>query len=172
MPVSFAKMDQTNVMIALFLLMVIIVCMNPTMIKKLNHTVLGRIIIVGIIVYFAVHNTTAGILAALVVICAMQTYIYQEGFDGAVAPVTGDTPATAPGSAAGLEQGSQIDQTKVEELKKKIAEASSTPDQLATQQQMQPVSSNTIQPPPPSGNGDDVAPAVKETFQTLEYSQY
>jgi hypothetical protein len=178
MPVSFANMDQTNVMIALFLLMVTIVCVNPTMVKKLNNTVLGRIILVAIIVYFAVHNTTAGILAGLVVICAMQTYIYQEGFDGAVAGnapgSTATATATAPvqAQATGLEQESKIDQTKVDELKKKLAEASSTPDQLATQQQMQPVSSNTIQQPPPTGNGDDVAPAVKETFQTLAYSAY
>lgn len=181
MLVSFPKMNQTNVMIALFLLMVTVVCMNPSMVKKLNHTILGRIIIVAIIVYFAVHNTTVGILAALVIICAMQTYIYQEGIDGTVVEVTGNTPGStattpaqspAPATATGLEQGSQIDQTKVDELKKTLAEASTTPDQLATLQQMQPVASNTIPVGPSNNNGDDVTPAVKETFQTLAYSKY
>jgi hypothetical protein len=45
-----------------------------------------------------------------------------------------------------------------------------TPDQLATQEQMQPVASTAVTPP--SNDGDDVAPAVKETFQTLGYSAY
>jgi hypothetical protein len=166
MLVSFAKMDQMNVMFALFLLLLAVVCVYPSMVKKLNHTVLGRIIIVAIIVYFSLHNTTAGILAALVIICVMQSYIYQEGFDG-----TGANDSAPTVSAAGLEQSSQIDPVKVDELKKKIEEAKmNTPDQLATQQQMQPVASTAVTPP--SDNGDDVAPSVKETFQTLGYSPY
>ena len=171
MLVSFPKMDQMNVMFALFVLLVAVVYVNPSMVKKLNHTILGRIIIVAIIVYFSVHNTTAGILAALVIICVMQSYIYQEGFDGTGAVTA---PSAAPTvSAAGLEKDSQVDQTKVDDLKKKIEEAKmNTPDQLATQQQMQPVSSKMVSTPPMSGNGDDVAPSVKETFQTLAYSQY
>jgi hypothetical protein len=168
MPVSFAKMDQMNVMFALFVLLVVVLCVNPSMVKNLNQSVLGRLIIVAIIVYFSVHNTTAGILAALVIICVMQSYVYQEGFDGTGASASDNVPTT---SAAGLEKDSQIDQSKVEELKKKIAEATSTPDQLATQAQMQPVASSPATPPM-GDNGDDVAPSVKETFQTLGYSAY
>jgi hypothetical protein len=167
MPVSFAKMDQMNVMFALFLLLVAVVCIHPDMIKKLNHTVLGRLIIVAIIVYFSVHNTTVGILAALVIICVMQTYVYQEGFDGAGAVTDASVSTTSDSSV-----DSQIDQSKVEELKKKIEAAKmNVPDQLATQEQMQPVAS-TPTTPPMGDNGDDVVPAVKETFQTLGYSAY
>ena len=163
MLVSFAKMDQINVMFALFILLVAVVYVHPSMIKKLNHTVLGRIILVAIIVYFSVHNTTAGILAALVIICVMQTYIYQEGLDGTGVPTV---------TAASLEKDSQIDQTKVDELKKKIEAAkTNTPDQLATQEQMKPVAS-TASTPLPTSDGDNVAPSVKETFQPLGYSQY
>jgi hypothetical protein len=179
MLISFTKMNQMNAMIALFLLLVAVVYVHPAMVKKLNHTVLGRIIIVAIIVYFAVHNTTAGILAALVIICTMQTYIYQEGFDGTGATTTtggaptiqNDSSLGAPGSS--LEQVSKIDQAKVDELKQKIEAAkTNAPDQLATQQQMQSVPSNTIATPVTTGNGDDVSAASKETFQTLGFSQY
>jgi hypothetical protein len=165
MLVSFPKMDQMNVMFALFLLLVTIVCVNPDMVKKLNHTVLGRLIIVAMVVYFSVHNTTVGILAALVIICVMQTYVYQEGFDG-----TGDVNPTA--STGSLDD--KIDQSKVEDLKKKIEVAkTNTPDQLTTEQQMQPVASKTVTTPLPTSDGDVIAPAaVKETFQTLGYSAY
>lgn len=172
MPVSFAKMTQMNVMFALFVLLVAVVCLHPEMVKKLNHTVLGRIIIVAIIVYFSLHNTTVGILAALVIICVMQSYIYQEGFEGGATDATATATASVPTvSAASLEIASQINQPKVDELKQKIEEAKmNTPDQLATQEQMQPVASTAVTPP--SNDGDDVVPAVKETFQTLGYSAY
>lgn len=171
MLVSFPKMDKMNVMFALFVLLVVVVCVNPSMIKKLNQTVLGRLILVAIIVYFSVHNTTAGILAALVIICVMQSYVYQEGFDGSGA--VSATPAAPTVTAAGLETDSKVDQTKVEDLKKKIEAAKmNEPDQLAREQQMQPVSSKTVSTPPMTGDGDDVAPSVKETFQSLGYSAY
>jgi hypothetical protein len=165
MLVSFPKMDQMNVMFALFLLLVAVVYVHPDMVKKLNHTVLGRLIIVAIIVYFSVHNTTVGILAALVIICVMQSYVFQEGFDG--------TGASAPTvSAAGLETDSQIDPAKVDELKKKIEAAkTNAPDQLAAEEQMKPVASAAATPP--SSDGDVIMPAaVKEPFQTLGYSAY
>jgi hypothetical protein len=169
MLVSFAKMNQMNVMFALFVLLVAIVCLHPEMVKKLNQTVLGRLIIVAIIVYFSVHNTTVGILAALVIICVMQSYIYREGFEGGATDASASAPTV---SASSLEIASQINQPKVDELKKKIEEAKmNTPDQLATQEQMKPVAS-TASTPPMGGNGDDVAPSVKETFQTLGYSAY
>jgi hypothetical protein len=185
MLISFAKMDKMNAMIALFLLLVAVVYVHPTMVKNLNHTVLGRIILVAIIVYFSVHNTTVGILAALVIICTMQTYIYQEGFDGTGATTTTTTATTTGGAptiqndsglgtpGSSLEQVSKIDQAKVDDLKQKIEAAKMNgPDQLATQQQMQSAPSNTITVPVSSGNGDDVSAASKETFQTLGYSAY
>jgi hypothetical protein len=166
MLVSFAKMDQMNVMFALFVLLAAVACLHPEMVKKLNHTVLGRLIIVAIIVYFSLHNMTVGILAALVIICVMQSYVYQEGFEG------GATDSMPTVSTASLEIASQIDQPKVDELKKKIEEAKmNTPDQLATQEQMKPVASIAVTPP--SSDGDVIMPAaVKEPFQTLGYSAY
>lgn len=174
MLVSFTKMNQTQTMIALFVLLVAIVYVHPSMVKKLNHSVLGRVILVAVVVYFSVHNTTAGILAALVIICTMQTYIYQEGFDG-----TGSTTnATASGDPtvkndsglgsplSSLEKVSKIDQSKVDDLKNKIEAAkTNAADQLTTQQQMQPVNSKAT-PTPTGGSSDDVMPAGKETFQT------
>lgn len=170
MLVSFAKMDQMNIMFALFLLLVVTVYTNPSMVKKLNHTILGRLIIVAIIVYFSVHNTTAGILATLVIICAMQKYIYQEGFDDATTSATNaDSAATKNVGADSLEQDSNIDKSKVDDLKKKIE---ATTDQITSQEQIQSVNSNSLPTPPPSGNDNEVTPSGKETFQTLGFSAY
>lgn len=172
MLVSFAKMDQMNIMFALFLLLVVTVYIHPSMVKKLNHTILGRLIIVAIIVYFSAHNTTAGILATLVIICAMQRYIYQEGFDDASkntnATNTNNTTVENVG-ADSLEQDSMIDKSKVEDLKIKM---NATTDQLTSQEEIQSVNSNSLPTPPSSGNDNEVTPSGKETFQTLGFSAY
>jgi hypothetical protein len=69
-------------MLALFLLVAIVAYVNPSIVHHLNSTILGRLVTVIIIIYFASKNLVVGLLATLIVIAIMQTTIYQEGMIG------------------------------------------------------------------------------------------
>jgi hypothetical protein len=86
-----SKLSQTHIMLALFSLVAIVAYVNPSIVHHLNSTILGRLVTVIIIIYFASKNLVAGLLATLIVIAIMQTTIYQEGMEGE----TADEPTDA-----------------------------------------------------------------------------
>jgi hypothetical protein len=66
---------------ALFVLLLIVLYVDPSIIKSLNQNVLGRIVILLVVVFFAANDTTAGLLVVLVIISIMQMYYIKEGFN-------------------------------------------------------------------------------------------
>lgn len=73
------KMTSTHLMLGLFSLLVIVLFIKPNFVNLLNKTILGRSILAVIIIYFANYNSTAGLLAVLVIVAFMQTNYLQEG---------------------------------------------------------------------------------------------
>jgi cytoskeletal protein RodZ len=73
------KMSSTHLMLGLFSLLVIVLFIKPNFVNLLNKTILGRSILAVIIIYFANCNSTAGLLAVLVIVAFMQTNYLQEG---------------------------------------------------------------------------------------------
>ena len=70
---------------ALFLLIVAIVVVKPAIINDLYGNILGRIVLIAIILFFTIHNTTLGLLVALCLIVASNQFfgvnkIRIEGF--------------------------------------------------------------------------------------------
>ena len=69
----------TNYLILLIAL-AIIVAMNPRIVSQLYNTVLGRIILLLFVVYFACLNLTLGLLAVFIIIIFSNQYtVYAEG---------------------------------------------------------------------------------------------
>ena len=72
---------------ALFLLIVAIVAVKPDIINDLYGNILGRIVLIAIILFFTIHNTTLGLLVALCLIVASNQFFGAnkmriEGFKG------------------------------------------------------------------------------------------
>ena len=70
---------------ALFLLIVAITTISPNIINDLYGNILGRIVLIAIILFFTIHNTTLGLLVALCLIVASNQFfgvnkIRIEGF--------------------------------------------------------------------------------------------
>jgi cytoskeletal protein RodZ len=65
----------------LFTLLIIVLIVNPRSLNNLYNNTLGRLALIALIIFFAMHNVTLGLLAALCVIIASNMYMF-EGFEG------------------------------------------------------------------------------------------
>lgn len=72
-------MQKIHALLGLFILLLIVLVINPRVINDANNTILGRIMIIGFILFLTVHNTTLGLLAALCLIIAVNMF-FMEGF--------------------------------------------------------------------------------------------
>jgi hypothetical protein len=59
---------------ALFLLIVAIVAVKPEIISDIYDTILGRIVLIAIILFFTIHHATLGLLVALCLIVASNQF--------------------------------------------------------------------------------------------------
>lgn len=59
---------------ALFLFIVAIVALKPEIISDIYDTILGRIVLIAIILFFTIHNSTLGLLVALCLIVASNQF--------------------------------------------------------------------------------------------------
>ena len=72
---------KSQSMVALFLALVVSLALNPTIINNIYENVLGRIVLICIVIFFAINNTTLGLLVVLVIIAALNQYgSFTEGF--------------------------------------------------------------------------------------------
>jgi hypothetical protein len=64
----------TKTMGALFAALAIILAVSPRYIYNIYSTILGRILLIGIVVFFSMNNITLGLLAALAIIAASNQF--------------------------------------------------------------------------------------------------
>ena len=68
-------------MVGLFILLVIILAVNPKVVKNIYDTFLGRVFLIGITVFFAMYNRTLGLLVVLTIIAGLNQFgSFTEGF--------------------------------------------------------------------------------------------
>lgn len=61
----------------LFLLLVLVLVISPKTIKNVYDTILGRLVLICIIVFFTIHNATLGLLVALIVIISSNLFLFE-----------------------------------------------------------------------------------------------
>jgi hypothetical protein len=66
----------------LFTMLVVILIVSPRSINNMYNNILGRVGLIALIIFFAMHNVTLGLLVALCIIVASNMYMF-EGFDNA-----------------------------------------------------------------------------------------
>ena len=166
----------------LFVLLVIILAINPKLIKQMYNNILGRLLILLAIIFCAMNNVTLGLLLTLCLIILLNRYnTFTEGLDtmGITTPQTiGDDNVVA-----NSEPGQKINVTtnvptsiplgsRLSDLKAKLASNSSIGvnggngvDVPAMQQTINAVPSNTL-PIQKMTSSEDVNAASQGTLDT------
>ena len=77
---------------AIFVVLVIILAVNPKTVNNIYNTILGRLFLIAVVIFFAMHNTTLGLLTALTIITALNQFgSFTEGM------TIGDDNMVSPG---------------------------------------------------------------------------
>lgn len=80
---------ETKCVIALFVGLLIILAVNPRMINNIYSTILGRLVLIGVVIFLAMNNLVLGLLVALAIISSINQFgSFVEGMDTMAAPVT------------------------------------------------------------------------------------
>jgi hypothetical protein len=67
---------------ALFVALVIILAINPTIVHNMYSSILGRLFLILIVIFFAMNNLTLGLLMVLTIITALNQYgSFVEGME-------------------------------------------------------------------------------------------
>ena len=67
---------------ALFMALIIILIVSPRTIHNVYNSILGRVVLIGIVIFFSMNNLTLGLLIALAVIAASNQFApFVEGME-------------------------------------------------------------------------------------------
>jgi hypothetical protein len=133
-------MQKIQVLFGLFILILIVLFMNPRIINDVNKSVLGRIMLIGLVIYFTCHNTTLGLLVALCLIIAINMFV-MEGIDETLAP--------------------EVEEEEEKTVTMPMEEEEGVDTQTA-HESIQPVESNTVPVSKDTFSSVDVAPLNPE----------
>jgi hypothetical protein len=163
--------------VGLFILLVIILAVNPKIVNNIYGTVLGRVFLIGITIFFAMYNTTLGLLVALTIIAASNQFgSFTEGMDNATPTTIGDdNVSTTPdaGKIAVLTQGAVADavQKKKSELTDvNKSEGSEGIDKETIKTAIMSKNSNTIAAD--KSSSDEVEPSVEGMLNRIKNNSY
>jgi hypothetical protein len=65
---------RTKTIGALFIALAIILAVKPILIHNAYHSILGRLILIALVIFFSMNNVTLGLLVALVIIAASNQF--------------------------------------------------------------------------------------------------
>ena len=119
--------------IALFVALLVVLAISPKLINNLYNSILGRILLIAVLIFFAMNNVTLGLLVALCLIIILHKYgVFVEGLDNMEQTI--QTPGTIGDDNVVNPSGDKIkvvtnavasapkDGTKLSELKAKAQE--------------------------------------------------
>ena len=153
-------MQKIQFLIGLFVLIVVVLVLNPRVINDIHKTILGRIVLIGLVIFFTAHNTTLGLLVALCLIIAINMF-FMEGMEGAT--TIGDD---------NMASDSTMSQIKVSTTAPKEEEDNDDGvDKQTVHESIQPIESAAIPVNKSDFSSTDVAPLdpdnVKQGFSLL-----
>ena len=105
-------MYKKHGILGLFVLLVVILIVKPRVFYNLYNNILGRVLLIGVILFFTTFNVTLGLFAALCLIIASNMF-FIEGLDNLNDP---DSTMIQPGTTIGddtVPQGSSPDDAKI-----------------------------------------------------------
>jgi hypothetical protein len=110
------KVSKMNILIGLFFVLLVILVLNPRIIRNLYSSIIGRCILILIVLFFSMNNITLGLLTALIVIIASNMFLF-EGLDNMDTSTTTTLPAKTEKEIAKEQLEKKIDAKTNEEDK-------------------------------------------------------
>ena len=162
-------MQKIQVLIGLFVLIVVVLVLDPRVINDIHKTILGRIMLIGLVIFFTAHNTTLGLLVALCLIIAINMF-FMEGM-----AVEGDENKNSPATTIGDDNvitDSTMPQIKVSTTAPEEEEDKNVGvDKQTVHESIQPIESAAIPVKKSDFSSTDVAPLdpvnAKQGFSLL-----
>lgn len=164
---------------ALFVALVIILAVNPKAVNNMYKTLLGRIFLVCVVIFFAMNNTTLGLLVVLAVITASNQFgSFVEGMENQTATTVGEENVDTTGEQTVLtNSAAEAAKKKISDLKKEIDDGTTGIDKEDIKAAIMSKDSNTIPVDKHMTSSDEVRPSSSATLnsssRTLEgFSAY
>lgn len=152
---------KTNGIFALFFVLIIILIINPKIIHNVYNNILGRIVLIGIIIFLASNNMTLGLLVSLIIIASLNQF--GSLVEGMETPGTiGEDNVTSTGEQKVLTKSAV--EKKLSELKEEIGV-----DKEDIKNAIMAKDSNTLPIDPNSKNAEEVS-AFKQSILTNKSS--
>ena len=159
-----SQIFKMNILVGLFFVLLLILFISPRFIKNLYSSIIGRVILIIIVLFFAMNNITLGLLTALIIIIASNMFLL-EGLDNMETNTSTDASTE-----------NSTDTSKEKEKENEKENDSSTPgtpgdttspvDLETIKKAIQPQSSNSLPVSPPSTT-QEPAPTSKEAFRSM-----
>lgn len=114
---------KTNSIVGLFFILIIILVINPNFIYNINSSILGRLFLICLLIFFAMNNITLALLTLFIIIILLNKYdSFVEGMENIQTPDTiGEENVPITGKQEVLTKDSVIQKTddKISDLKAK-----------------------------------------------------
>lgn len=106
----------------LFVVLIIILALNPKVINNIYSSILGRLFLICIVIFFAMNNTTLGLLVALTIITASNQFgSFVEGMENGTPTTIGEENIDITGDQKVLtKSAADATKKKISELKQEI----------------------------------------------------
>jgi len=155
---------KTNSMMILFIGLIVILAVNPKMVTNIYSSVLGRIFLIGLVVFLSMKNITLGLLVALTIITGLNQFgNFVEGLENMDASTTtpttiGDDNVSITGKQIvltnSMKESVDSSKQKLSDLKEKAA--ASGIDREDIKNAIMSKDSKTIQPDPTMMSNENV----------------
>lgn len=176
---------KTQSLGALFVALIIILAVNPRIINNVYSSILGRLVLICIVIFFAMNNTTLGLLVALAIIASLNQFgTFVEGMSNVNADINtnadinkdttiGDDNNNTPGTIPVLTKSASTNNKKLSELKSMVTDDTSGPDIQSLQAAIMPKPSNSMPLPTNSKSTEDVSASSENILSRSEgFSSY
>ena len=150
-------MYKKHGILGLFLLLIVILVLKPKFILNMYNNILGRVLLIGLVLFFTTYNVALGLLAALCLIIVSNMF-FMEGLDNMT---IGDDNVVSPDEAKIKVS------TRAEKEEKEKEEEVVGVDRQRVHETIQPKSSKTIPVDKNIFNSEDVSPN-ESSSQVLE----
>lgn len=148
------KVSKMNILIGLFFVLLIILVLNPRIIRNLYSSIIGRTVLILIVLFFSMNNITLGLLTALVVIIASNMFLF-EGLDNM------DTSSTSiPVTTSEKDKANKTVDTETNEPENGV-------DLETIKNSIQPKSSNSLPATTITTTTEEPTPSSKEAFRSM-----
>jgi hypothetical protein len=159
---------KSQSIVGVFVVLVLILALNPKMINNIYDNVLGRIVLICLVIFFALNNVTLGLLVVLIIIAGLNQFgSFTEGF-------TEGQPVLTKGAIKNMKPILNK-QKKLSELKEETTTKTSGVNLQDLRNTTMPKDSNTIQVDKNMNSSEEVSPSsanmlnssLKENFSSF-----